>query len=182
MTTNLVNDKRYIGMTNGNKGRKYQGSGKLLKKALEKYGKENFKTDIIEVCKTDEQLRQAEMKIISFYNATVNPMFYNLAEGGRGGDTGYGGSTSAQVQATWDKYTDEERAERGKITSEARKRLGTAVGAKNSKAKRARVNGKEYDYLKAALVDYPTVPYSTLKGIAQKGAYNKFHNIKAEYI
>ena len=172
MTTNLVNDKRYIGMTNGNKGLAYQGSGKLLKLALKKYGKENFKTDIIEVCKTEEQLRQAETRIISFYNATVDPMFYN--------QPGYSGPTSEQVQATWDKYTPEEK--------EAR--LKNAVGfgdydksgSNNPTAKRARVNGKEYECLKSACVDNPTVPYSTLKGIAQRGVHNKFHNIKAEYI
>ena len=41
-TTNLVNGKIYIGKDSKNNPN-YLGSGNLLKKALIKYGKENFK-------------------------------------------------------------------------------------------------------------------------------------------
>ena len=45
--TNLINNKIYIGQHNG-KRPWYFGSGKLLKYALDKYGRENFKKDILE--------------------------------------------------------------------------------------------------------------------------------------
>jgi hypothetical protein len=41
LTTNQINGKIYIGQTSINK-HGYIGSGKLLKKAIKKYGKNNF--------------------------------------------------------------------------------------------------------------------------------------------
>ena len=49
LTTNLVNGRKYIGKRISPVfDIKYNGSGTLLKKAINKYGKENFKTEIIE--------------------------------------------------------------------------------------------------------------------------------------
>lgn len=47
--TNLVNNKIYVGVhktTDMNDG--YMGSGKVIRAAIEKYGAENFKKDILE--------------------------------------------------------------------------------------------------------------------------------------
>ena len=41
-TTNLVNKKIYIGQDSKNNP-EYLGSGAIVKKAIKKYGKENFK-------------------------------------------------------------------------------------------------------------------------------------------
>lgn len=41
-TTNLKNGKKYIGKHYGELNDSYLGSGTLLKKAIEKYGKESF--------------------------------------------------------------------------------------------------------------------------------------------
>lgn len=43
LTTNLVNNKKYIGQHYGEVTDSYIGSGSILKKAIEKYGKNNFK-------------------------------------------------------------------------------------------------------------------------------------------
>lgn len=82
ITTNLINGKKYIGQHYGKIDDYYIGSGSLLKKAIEKYGKENFKKEILETCSSYDELNKAERKWIKYYNAVKEEMFYNIAEGG----------------------------------------------------------------------------------------------------
>ena len=180
--TNLVNGKMYIGMTNGN-NKQYVGSGKLLKLAISKYGIKNFKREILETCETDEELRAAEAKWIKQENAVASPEYYNLCEGGRGGNTGnYNPNMSKIIKAGWDSYSKEEREARLKINAD-KFQYRDKSGANNSKAKKALVNNKEYQCLKDACKDYPEVPYSSLKGIAKsKSNYSRKWNIKAKYV
>jgi len=81
--TNKINGKWYIGKHNGTDPN-YFGSGKLLKQAVEKYGKENFERIILEEVETDINAR--EQSWISSTDAVNDPMSYNLAIGGEGGD------------------------------------------------------------------------------------------------
>lgn len=83
-TTNLINGKFYIGKDVKNK-KTYLGSGKILKQAIDKYGKENFKKEILEYCIDLVHLDEREIYWIDKYNAIENG--YNLTEGGTGGDT-----------------------------------------------------------------------------------------------
>ena len=176
---NLINGKMYIGMNN-NDNKNYMGSGKLLKQAIAKYGIENFKKEILEECSTEEELRAAENRWIISENAVARSDYYNLMEGGRGGNTGNNPPMSTKVKATWDNYTPEERATRLNKNAD-RFQYRDKSGSNNPTAKKALVDGKEYDCLKDALVDYPHIPYSTLKSMARKGTYNKFHKVKVEY-
>ena len=82
LTTNLINNKKYIGQHYGELNDSYLGSGSLFKKALLKYGKMNFKKEILEICNNYEELNQAEQKWINFYNAVNDDNFYNIATGG----------------------------------------------------------------------------------------------------
>ena len=43
LTTNLINGKKYIGQHYGELDDYYLGSGSILKKAILKYGRKNFK-------------------------------------------------------------------------------------------------------------------------------------------
>lgn len=83
-TTNLINGKFYIGKDKNNND-SYLGSGLLLKKAIKKYGKENFKKEILEFCQDEEELNDKEKYWILNTNA-IN-LGYNILEGGTGGDT-----------------------------------------------------------------------------------------------
>lgn len=82
LTTNLINNKKYIGQHYGYLNDNYIGSGNTLKKAIEKYGKENFKKEILEICDSYEEMNEAEKKWIKEYNAVQSEEFYNIATGG----------------------------------------------------------------------------------------------------
>lgn len=83
-TTNLVNGKQYIGRDKYNNPN-YFGSGRLLKKAVRKYGKENFKKEILEVCSSFEHMVEREEYWLNHYDAGNNKMFYNMHNNGAGG-------------------------------------------------------------------------------------------------
>ena len=83
-TTNLINNKIYIGQSN-NKNKNYIGSGRIFLKAVKKYGKNNFiKEILIEGDLTTEELDNLEIKYISEYNSTNKEIGYNIRSGGNG--------------------------------------------------------------------------------------------------
>lgn len=87
-TTNKINGKIYIGVhSTNNLDDGYMGSGKLIRRAFDKHGKENFTREIIEFYDTKEEAYAAEKTIVTrdFISETTN---YNIAEGGFGGWTG----------------------------------------------------------------------------------------------
>ena len=66
----------------------YFGSGKRLKDAIKKHGKENFTKEILSIHACENELIQAEQEIITKEEVS-NPSCYNLAYGGHGGYTYY---------------------------------------------------------------------------------------------
>ena len=84
--TNLLNKKVYIGKNKTNE-LSYMGSGILLKRAIKKYGIENFIKEIIDTAETIKELNEKEIQWISFYESRDNKKGYNIASGGDGGDT-----------------------------------------------------------------------------------------------
>ena len=83
--TNLINQKIYIGKQKGNR-EDYYGSGKIIKRAINKYGKENFSKDIIVTCDNDDLLNWLEIFWIATYDSTNSDIGYNISSGGQGGD------------------------------------------------------------------------------------------------
>jgi group I intron endonuclease len=85
-TTNLINGRVYVGKDKHNNPT-YFGSGTLITQAISKYGKNNFRKDILEECSDEdvlsirEQYWIAELKTLYCYGG------YNLTTGGEGGDT-----------------------------------------------------------------------------------------------
>ena len=86
-TTNLINKKMYIGKHHSDvfEPQKYIGSGPILLKAIKKYGKDNFKCELIEWCDSKQQLDAREQYWITALNCQQDPQYYNLAKGGEGG-------------------------------------------------------------------------------------------------
>ena len=76
ITKNLINDKKYIGKDSHNDP-EYLGSGSLLLKDIKKYGKENFKKDILEYC-NKENLGEREEYWIEYFDAVKSKKFYNI--------------------------------------------------------------------------------------------------------
>lgn len=82
LTTNLINGMKYVGQHYGELNDAYLGSGKDLKEAISTFGKRNFKKEILEICESYAALNIAEKKWIEYYNAVIDPNFYNIASGG----------------------------------------------------------------------------------------------------
>jgi len=83
-TTNLINGTIYVGQDSKNNP-DYLGSGKVLKRAINKYGIENFTKEILESCDSKSELDEREIYWIDKLSATT--IGYNIALGGGGGDT-----------------------------------------------------------------------------------------------
>lgn len=87
-TTNCVNGKIYIGKHEFSKDKKrnanYKGSGTIFKKALKKYGKENFRREILRLCYTINQLNGYETYYIIKLKSMDSSVGYNMRLGGMG--------------------------------------------------------------------------------------------------
>jgi group I intron endonuclease len=89
ITTNIINGKRYIGQRRfKDDWRNYLGSGKLLKRAIKKYGRENFYRDIVAIGYSKQEINELEIEWINNYNAVEDNDFYNLSTGGESGTSG----------------------------------------------------------------------------------------------
>ena len=84
-TTCLINENFYIGMhSTSNLEDGYSGSGKRLWYAIQKYGKDNFKTEILEFLPDRISLRAREREIVNV-ELIKDPKCMNLMRGGEGG-------------------------------------------------------------------------------------------------
>lgn len=86
-TTNLVNGKIYIGKHGTfDIEDRYFGSGPVLRRAIKKYGIENFEFKVLIELQNEEELRLLESMVVNedFIN---RPDVYNCMIGGQGGDT-----------------------------------------------------------------------------------------------
>lgn len=115
--TNLINGKKYIGSHAGTPSDGYIGSGKAFRRAIKKYGLENFSRVILEnVYKEDRQfLLEREKFHLDCVDAYHSALYYNIAKDVIGGDTKAGWSVerrqefSDQIKQIWANRTDEEK-------------------------------------------------------------------------
>lgn len=91
MHTNKINDKKYIGITHLSpelrwlNGKGYQNQ--LFGRAIDKYGWDNFKHDILHTELSQYEAEQIEIDLISLYNTTDKNFGYNVATGGNIGES-----------------------------------------------------------------------------------------------
>ena len=96
------NNKKYIGITSQKPKRRWRKNGEGYKdhlyfwRAIQKYGWDNFKHDILYVDLTKEEAEQKEVELIAYYNSNDIDFGYNMSIGGESGSKGY-------------KYTEEQR-------------------------------------------------------------------------
>lgn len=94
--TNLINNHYYIGQhQTKNLDDDYLGSGKLIKGAVKKYGRENFLKEILFIFDTKEEMNSKEKELITL-ELVENKLCYNMALGGTGGPIGTGQKRSAE--------------------------------------------------------------------------------------
>lgn len=87
--TNLINGKIYIGKTNNitkrwSNHRCSNDPNMVIARAIRKYGKENFKFEVLYKNVSIEEIDMLEMQTIKEKNCKV-PYGYNVADGGQGG-------------------------------------------------------------------------------------------------
>lgn len=136
-TTNLINGKFYIGKHKTkdlNDG--YFGSGKYLIYAVNKYGIENFVTEVIEIFETEREVNLAE-KILVVLDPEIS---YNLCKGGMGGFSFINGAGLTRKFTKDDLKKAQENRRKipkptGKKLIEIKKKLSLIVRAFNASEK-----------------------------------------------
>lgn len=99
-------NKRYIGITSQNPKRRWRKNGEGYKdhiyfwRAIQKYGWDNFKHEILYSDLTKNEACQKEIELIANYNSNDTNFGYNISVGGESGSKGY-------------KYTEEQRKRMG---------------------------------------------------------------------
>jgi hypothetical protein len=101
ITTNKLNNKKYLGMKKYSKGwEKYFGSSKNLLKDISKYGIDNFEREIIEECVDAKTLQDKEIYYLNMYNVINDNSFYNQSIPHK--DFRIKGNTNSSKGKTWE--------------------------------------------------------------------------------
>ena len=93
--TNLINNKIYIGKTTKTINDRFKEHLKTAKRkrtytsylynAINTYGESNFKIEIIDTCKNEDDLNSKEVYWIRKFNSQNTEIGYNIMDGGEGG-------------------------------------------------------------------------------------------------
>ena len=140
-TTNLINNKIYIGQDSHNDPN-YLGSGKLLNRAIKRYGIHNFKKEVLEYCSDKRMLNEREIYWIDYYTSYKHTIGYNITLGGSGGDTWRHNPNKEIIRETLKQrprhiWTEEEKAKQRGDANPAKR---PEVRAKISQALKGRTN------------------------------------------
>ena len=120
-TTNLINGKFYYGVYDTNRNvRNYLGSGVYLKKAIKKYGKDNFKRETIKSFDIEQDAYDYERLIIT-NELILDSNCYNINIGGQGGKNKHSFETKKKLSNIAKKRTGFKNPFYGKTHTEETK-------------------------------------------------------------
>jgi len=161
-TTNLVNGKIYVGQSIHD-NETYLGSGTYIKIAIRKYGRENFKREIIERCKSKEELNDRELFWIKNLNSIDRTVGYNvsLTPDGIYSET----SRNRQKSFLGRKHTDETK---NKIRN-------ALTGKKKTESHIKKIKDRSYDKSFMKTDEYRKKMSNSVSG-EKNGMYGKHHS------
>ncbi|GJQ43874.1 MAG: hypothetical protein JETCAE03_33720 [Ignavibacteriaceae bacterium] len=107
---NTINKKIYIGKDAKN-WKNYYGSGKLINLAICKYGKKNFKKEIVEDNINDKKLLCEREKYWIKKLNSQSPNGYNITEGGDGFSGKHSKETILKLKGSWENKYGKEKAD-----------------------------------------------------------------------
>lgn len=148
ITTNMVNGMRYLGQKRIEFGKdwySYLGSGKYLKRAIKKYGRENFIRNIVCFCYSEDELNKSEYDLSVFLDVVESDDWYNLCYGG-GTTNGYHHSEESKKKMS-DNSKNPSKETRIKMSESAKARCTEEwrrVASERSKGKWAGENNPNY--------------------------------------
>lgn len=141
-TTNLVNGKFYIGKhkQEGTDFGGYLGSGHVIKRAIKRYGKENFVRETLATFEDEQTCYLAEKQFLSEH--WTNNQCYNLESGGRGGKTLSDEARANMSRAAKNRAPRSQTNETKRKISEARKAVPSPgmSGRKHSERTKAKMS------------------------------------------
>jgi hypothetical protein len=108
----------------------YIGSGKYLKRAIQKYGRENFKFEILHFFSSKEEMFEVERNIVN-EDFVKDPLTYNLKIGGSGGNPGIVGAFKGRKHSEETKEKIRQAARLQVVSEETKTKI-----SKNSWAKK----------------------------------------------
>lgn len=152
------NNKKYIGITSQKPERRWRKNGEGYKdnlyfwRAIQKYGWDNFKHDILNTGLTKEEAELKEVELIAYYNSNNVNFGYNMSIGGESGSKGYkyteeqrkrlSENRKGEKNGMYGKRHTEESIEKGRI-KHLRENLSSDTIYKMSIAKKGKKRSKE---------------------------------------
>ena len=181
ITTNKINNMKYIGRHIGNINYKYLGLGAKLVKDIIKYGKENFDREILEIVENKKDLDIAEKFWIKKHNAVEDNKYYNLMEGGLGGNSlknlSYSElkNRSYKISNTFNNYNEDKRASNSANKSKAQIEVRKRKDLEIHRIKKFKDTFKNKD-VELIEIQYNKISggdnYGAIKVITPKGEFN----------
>lgn len=129
--TNLINGKMYIGqhMTDDlDDG--YMGGGTIIKRAIRKYGKENFRKEWIMFCEDWEEMDYMERVLVDETWISRSDT-YNVILGGQGRKGGWSEEMKQRISNKKKGRTPWNKGKTGIYTDETRRQISNSLKGKN---------------------------------------------------
>lgn len=205
--TNTITNKIYVGRgtvrtkTYSPEKDSYFGSGVIIRRSLEKYGKEAHKKDILEYCESVEAAQERETFWIKKLDALNPEVGYNLTLDSSGftSETGratakafYDSLSEEQKTLLYAKRAEGMRAQREQIGKASKERWSDltseereAISKKMSEGWTPELRQKQRDRLlgskRKSVRDYMVAKYGEERGIAEYNAYlARKHEIESD--